>query len=304
MTDRLQDLRAGLDNDLFDEKAPATTDHGPDLELGQGSTTGVDGKELEKFNREADALRTAINRIDLNTKQLHELYQKPTSDSVTAEIQTLLESTEKKSQAIRKRLKRIADENKEFVQANPNASSTGAIRIKQHQQVTKQFMKAMEDFEREQEVHKGAMQATIMNEMRQMNPEATDEQLQQAVKTGEYDHIVSAADMSAKHSEVQNQLNEIRSRNQDILKLEKDIVELHQMFLDMSLLVENQGELLNSIEYNVAETRQAATDAEIELVAARDNQRAARRKKFLLVLIIICILLAIIIPIVVTQLST
>lgn len=39
-----------------------------------------------------------------------------------------------------------------------------------------------------------------------------------------------------------------------MLTLEASIAELHQMFLDFALLVEQQGELLDQIEYQVPQT--------------------------------------------------
>lgn len=41
---------------------------------------------------------------------------------------------------------------------------------------------------------------------------------------------------------------------QDVLTLEASIAELHQMFLDFALLVEQQGELLDQIEYQVGDS--------------------------------------------------
>jgi len=38
---------------------------------------------------------------------------------------------------------------------------------------------------------------------------------------------------------------------QDVLKLEQSVAELHQMFLDLALLVEQQGEMLDQIEFQV-----------------------------------------------------
>ncbi|CDQ56349.1 unnamed protein product [Oncorhynchus mykiss] len=46
--------------------------------------------------------------------------------------------------------------------------------------------------------------------------------------------------------------NEIESRHQDIINLESSIRELHAMFMDMAMLVENQGDMVNNIEKNVS----------------------------------------------------
>jgi uncharacterized coiled-coil DUF342 family protein len=54
-------------------------------------------------------------------------------------------------------------------------------------------------------------------------------------------------------------LNEVQSRHDDIKKIERTILELHQLFMDMQMMIEQQGEVLTQIEVH-AET--AAQDLE------------------------------------------
>mmetsp|Transcript_6585 Transcript_6585/g.8641 ORF Transcript_6585/g.8641 Transcript_6585/m.8641 type:complete len:114 (+) Transcript_6585:175-516(+) len=46
-------------------------------------------------------------------------------------------------------------------------------------------------------------------------------------------------------------LQSVSQKYEDILLLEQHISELHQMYLDFSLLTEHQGEVLDHIEYQV-----------------------------------------------------
>ena len=43
----------------------------------------------------------------------------------------------------------------------------------------------------------------------------------------------------------------IQERHTEVMQLEKQLMDLHQIFLDMGVLVESQGELLNNIEAQV-----------------------------------------------------
>ena len=47
-------------------------------------------------------------------------------------------------------------------------------------------------------------------------------------------------------------LAEIIERHEAVKELEKSLMELHQVFLDMAVLVEAQGEMLDNIEQQVA----------------------------------------------------
>jgi t-SNARE complex subunit (syntaxin) len=47
-------------------------------------------------------------------------------------------------------------------------------------------------------------------------------------------------------------LNEINERHEAVKELNKSLLELHQMFLDMAVLVEQQGVQLDNIERQVS----------------------------------------------------
>lgn len=51
-------------------------------------------------------------------------------------------------------------------------------------------------------------------------------------------------------------LQEVQDTYHDVRRLEASIIELHKMFMDLALLVDRQGEMLDQIEYQV--TKNAA----------------------------------------------
>ena len=50
---------------------------------------------------------------------------------------------------------------------------------------------------------------------------------------------------------IRNAYMNVADKYQDVLALEASVAELHQMFLDFALLTEQQGELLDQIEFQV-----------------------------------------------------
>lgn len=48
---------------------------------------------------------------------------------------------------------------------------------------------------------------------------------------------------------------EIQERHEAVKDLERSLVDLHQVFLDMSVLVDAQGEMLDNIEQQVCPTQ-------------------------------------------------
>uniref|UniRef100_A0A5G2QUL3 Syntaxin-1A n=1 Tax=Sus scrofa TaxID=9823 RepID=A0A5G2QUL3_PIG len=88
-------------------------------------------------------------------------------------------------------------------------------------------------------------------------------------------------------------LSEIETRHSEIIKLENSIRELHDMFMDMAMLVESQGEMIDRIEYNVEHSVDYVERAVSDTKKAVKYQSKARRKKIMI--IICCVVLGIVI---------
>lgn len=58
--------------------------------------------------------------------------------------------------------------------------------------------------------------------------------------------------MAGMVTQVLDTLAEINERHEAVKELEKSLMELHQIFLDMAVLVEAQGEMLDNIEQQVS----------------------------------------------------
>lgn len=71
-------------------------------------------------------------------------------------------------------------------------------------------------------------------------------------------------------------LADIEARHADIMKLEKSIRDLHEMFIDMAMLIESQGEMIDRIEHHVEQSRTYVETAQIKTKEALMYQGKAR----------------------------
>lgn len=72
----------------------------------------------------------------------------------------------------------------------------------------------------------------------------------------------------------------VAGKYQDVLTLEQSVAELHQMFLDFALLTEQQGELLDQIEFQVTQANDYVEEANIDVNQAIEYQKAIRKKQW------------------------
>lgn len=276
MTDRLAELRQG--RSLADSSVDAD-----DIE------TGVRQEQdaiLGKFNKEADAIDKVYTWAESSIDQVYDLLNNPSS---IQEAAAKLDLVEKKLDAVRKRLKRIASENKDLAAGGVATPSSLRIRVSRYTKLGKDFMAVTEKLEAAREAHKKAVANGIKADILNADPSINEARLQHALDTGaSLDTVVTSNNAALRY-----QIEDLRARNEDIQKLSRNIVELHQMFTDMSILVEGQQELINDIEYNVKEVKKDTKKAAEELVEARKHQKSARKKKMCICILVIVIILAI-----------
>ncbi|XP_072994858.1 syntaxin-111-like [Typha latifolia] len=92
---------------------------------------------------------------------------------------------------------------------------------------------------------------------------------------------------------------EMEEREEAAREVERSLVELHQVFLDMAVVVETQGERIDEIEYLVVEAAQGIGDAVQELEEARRYQRTSRRSKWVWIGVIVLVVMLVIVIVVV-----
>jgi syntaxin 1B/2/3 len=82
-----------------------------------------------------------------------------------------------------------------------------------------------------------------------------------------------------------------------VRELERKLLELHQIFLDMSVLVEAQGEMLDNIETQVSKSVDYVHRGNVALVAARRYQRSSRKWMCCSIITVLLIACAILLPV-------
>uniref|UniRef100_A0A2D4KHT4 t-SNARE coiled-coil homology domain-containing protein n=1 Tax=Micrurus paraensis TaxID=1970185 RepID=A0A2D4KHT4_9SAUR len=95
-------------------------------------------------------------------------------------------------------------------------------------------------------------------------------------------------------------LNDIETRHSEILKLERSIQELHDLFMFLATEVELQGDMIDRIEKNILDSGDYVKKGQLHLHQAQESQKKALKKKFM---IGICLTITILIIIIIIILS-
>ncbi|KAK1566406.1 hypothetical protein QYE76_018446 [Lolium multiflorum] len=80
-------------------------------------------------------------------------------------------------------------------------------------------------------------------------------------------------------------------------EVERSLLELHQVFLDMAVVVESQGEKLDDIVTHVDNAKDYVHTGNKELGKAREHQRGSRKCLYIGIILLLLLILIVIVPI-------
>eukprot|EP00296_Roombia_truncata_P000617 JP436298.1.p1 GENE.JP436298.1~~JP436298.1.p1 ORF type:complete len:291 (+),score=67.66 JP436298.1:109-873(+) len=211
------------------------------------------------------------------------------------ELENLMDETQANATQIRNSLKAMDKSNSDFCKTNDPQGSEARIRTNMHGTLTRKFVDMMSEYQEVQTKYKAKYKERVERQYKIVNPNASASEIEK-VMDGNPDRVFADVILSASHVAAKNALADIQEKHKDILKLESSISELHQLFLDMSVLVETQGELLDQIEYSVQQSVAYTEKGVKELDKAKEYHASARKKMCAIIVCIIVILCIVLFP--------
>ena len=112
--------------------------------------------------------------------------------------------------------------------------------------------------------------------------------------TGESETFLQKAIQEQGRGRVLDTIQEIQERHDAVKDIEKNLKELHQVFLDMAVLVEAQGEQLNDIADNVGRAHSFVNRGTQQLQTARVLQKNTRKWTCYAIIILLVIILLVV----------
>ncbi|XP_058970893.1 syntaxin-1A-like [Pocillopora verrucosa] len=297
MRDRLQALKNtgnADDEDPQDDDEPSTI-------------VNVENTFMDNFFQNVTTVRTNIDKMAQDVEQVKKMHSAMLSaavqdQEVKEELERLMLDVKKTSNLVRMKLKEMEHSiNQQDQDAAYNNYAEARIRRCQHSTLARKFVEVMSDYNTTQSDYREKCKARIQRQLEITGKTKTYEEVEEMLEGG--DPAIFTSDIVIETQQARQALGDIEARHRDIINLEKSIQELHEMFVDMAMLVENQGEMIDRIEYNVDQAVDFVQSAKSDTKKAVKYQSKARRKK---IMIVIClfVLLAVIVGIVLISIYT
>ncbi|KAJ0816271.1 putative target SNARE coiled-coil domain, syntaxin domain, syntaxin/epimorphin [Helianthus annuus] len=272
-----------------------------DIEMGNPGDTA--GTNLERFFHEVDAIKEELKALETLHKQLQSSNEQSKTLHSANSIKTLKTKMDndvalslKKAKLIKtglEALDRSNETNRSLPGCGPG-SSTDRTRTSVVNGVRNQLKVFMKSFNELREKMASEHRETVQRRYYTVTGENADEStLEKLISTGESETFLQKAIQEQGRGQVMETVLEIQERHDAVTVIERNLKELHQVFMDMAVLVEHQGEQLDDIETHVNRANSFVTRGAAQLNEARKKQKNTRKWTcfgILLLLIIIAII--------------
>ncbi|CAG7825267.1 unnamed protein product [Allacma fusca] len=244
---------------------------------------------MDEFFAEVEEIREMIDKIQNNVEEVKKkhsaILSAPTTDEkMKQELEDLMAGIKKTANQVRSKLK-VIEQNIETEEHTNKSSADLRIRKTQHSTLSRKFVEVMTEYNRTQTDYRERCKGRIQRQLEITGRTTTDEELEEMIEQG--NPAVFTQGIIMETQQARQTLADIEARHADIIKLENSIRELHDMFMDMAMLVESQGEMIDRIEYHVEHAVDYVQTATQDTKKALKYQSKARRKK---IMIMICLL--------------
>lgn len=290
-------------NDLFSGSFSGFQSHdtSPPATVQMASTGGMN---LDRFFHDVEAIKEDLAELESIQKSLyasHEqsktLHDSRTVRSLRSKMEIDVSAALKKAKVIKVRLAAL-DRSNEENRSQPGCglgSSSDRTRTSVVSGLRKKLEESMEAFGELRGMIGREYKETVQRRYYTVTGENADEEtIDRLIETGESETFLQKAIQEQGRGKIMDTIIEIQERHEGVKEMERNLKELHQVFLDMAVLVQNQGEQLDDIESQLNRASSFVGTGVRHLVVARKHQKNTRKWTCIAIIILLVVVLLIV----------
>ncbi|WOH12752.1 hypothetical protein DCAR_0832260 [Daucus carota subsp. sativus] len=285
-----KDLEAGLDDDIEMSKTN---------KMDQNLTSFL--SEAETVKEEMNTIREILNQLQQSSEESKSLHKPEALKSIRNKINSNIVLVLKKAKSIRGQLEDMDRSN--AVNRRLSGCKEGTPVDRTRSAVTnglrKKLKELMMDFQGLRQRMMTEYKDSVGRQYYTVTGEYPNEDVIETIISNENggEKFLAKAIQEHGRGKVLETVVEIQDRHDAAKEIEKSLLELHQVFLDMAVMVEAQGEQMDDIEHHVMNAAQYVSDGSKNLKTAKGYQKSSRRCMCIGIILLLILILVIVIPI-------
>ncbi|EEF40925.1 syntaxin-124 [Ricinus communis] len=273
-------------NDLFSSSFKKYTDLKQQAYL-DDMEAGKEPMNLDKFFEDVENVKEDMKLVEKLYKSLQEaneesktVHNAKTMKNIRARMDSDVEQVLKRAKIIKGKLEALERSNAAArnVPGCGPGSSADRTRTSVVSGLGKKLKDLMDEFQNLRAQMTAEYKETVERRYFTITGEkASEETIENLISSGESESFLQIAIQDQGRGQILDTISEIQERHDAVKEIEKNLIELHQVFLDMAALVEAQGHQLNDIESHVAHASSFVRRGTDNLQDAREYQKSSRK---------------------------
>ena len=260
---------------------------------------------MDNFQSQISEAHSSIKYIELKYDQLYQLksqVENATGKQQESEVSSNINKIISDVQAKQASMKGIIDYLEQMIKDNQNEDNPETrIRNNLFSSMTKKYQDICIKFQKLENDLKNIMQTKTIRAVEALGIKLSDKEKGEVINDPKYvEQIYRDKLTGGAHVKLQNAVADLEERHKDIKNLEKSILQVHNLIIDLSKLVQLQGEMIDNIDVNIQKAKNYVDKGQKNLIKAKENMKKARKKKCIILIIVIVILLIVLVPVIIS----
>lgn len=288
-------------NDLLSDSFGRQPSGNRDIEMGVQNSGDLGLQDFFKKVQDIDKQYEKLDKLLRKLQDAHEeskaVTKAPSMKTIKQRMEKDVDEVGKISRFIKSKIEELDRENLANRQKPGCGKGTGVDRSRTATTLAlkKKFKDKMAEFQTLREtIHQEYRDVVERRVFTVTGQRADEETVERLIETGDSEQIFQRAIQEQGRGRIMDTMSEIHERHEAVRDLEKKLLDLQQVFLDMAVLVDAQGEMLDNIESQVSSAVDHVQSGNTALQKAKKLQKNSR-KWMCISIIILLIIVAIIV---------
>lgn len=238
--------------------------------------------EMDSVLDKAQDTRREIQLIHLDVKRLREqntrILSEPTRTStIKTDSNAIAADIKSRGEDLLKHLHEMDSHAKNLEEEHGINSAVARIARTQYAGLSNSFRDVMLEYNEAEMNHRERCKTHIQRQMEIVGREVTGEEIEEMLENGQWN--IFSDNILTEGKTARSALSQIESRHRDLMELEKRLKSIHEVFLDVAMLVEEQGPMIDYIFTNVQKTDAKLNEVLIRLDKAKRHDKNNPFKK-------------------------
>ncbi|KAG8444198.1 hypothetical protein GDO86_009400 [Hymenochirus boettgeri] len=237
---------------------------------------------LESLYHDIQVIRTENHLMKVDIKRLGKqttrfLTSMRRLSSIKRDSNSIAKDIKARGEGIHRKLQSLKSLSEEAENKYGESSVIARVSKSQYMTLTRAFQQAMVEYNEAEMAQRENCKIRIQRQLEIMGKDVSGNQIEDMIEQGKWD--VFSENLLSDVKVARSALNEIETRHKELLKLETRIKEVHELFLQMALLVEEQAETLNVVELNMEKVKDyvGAAKAQVKQAVEYNRKHPCRR---------------------------